>query len=67
VKKSKGFTRLQKGLRPAHLQINNSNGEVSNVEENDEQRGEPKQLGGITGRGFLPGQSDQAQQVSLRN
>jgi hypothetical protein len=22
VKKSKGFTRLQKGLRPAHLQIN---------------------------------------------
>jgi hypothetical protein len=27
------------------------------VEKNDEQREEPKQLGGITGRGFLPGQS----------
>jgi hypothetical protein len=27
------------------------------VEKNDEQRDQPKQLGGITGRGFLPGQS----------
>jgi hypothetical protein len=31
--------------------------EVSNVENNVEQRVEPKQLGGITGRGFLPGRS----------
>jgi hypothetical protein len=30
---------------------------VNNVEKNDEQREEPKQLGGITGRGFLPGRS----------
>ena len=27
------------------------------MEKNVEQRGQPKQLGGITGRGFLPGQS----------
>jgi hypothetical protein len=31
--------------------------EVSNVENNVEQRVEPKQIGGITGRGFLPGRS----------
>jgi hypothetical protein len=31
--------------------------EVSNVEKNVEQRVEHKQLGGITGRGFLPGRS----------
>jgi hypothetical protein len=31
--------------------------EVSNVEKNDEQRVVHKQLGGITGRGFLPGRS----------
>ena len=30
---------------------------VNNVEKNEEQREEPKQLGGVTGRGFLPGQS----------
>ena len=27
------------------------------MEKNDEQREQPKQLGGITGRGFLPGRS----------
>jgi hypothetical protein len=27
------------------------------VEKNENQRAEPKQLGGITGRGFVPGQS----------
>jgi hypothetical protein len=31
--------------------------ERNNVEKNVEQRVEPKQLGGITGRGFLPGRS----------
>lgn len=31
--------------------------EVSNVKNNAEQRDQPKRLGGITGRGFLPGQS----------
>ena len=30
---------------------------VNNVKNNDDQRSQPKQLGGITGRGFLPGHS----------
>jgi hypothetical protein len=30
---------------------------MNDVEKNDEQREEPKQPGGITGRGFLPAQS----------
>lgn len=30
---------------------------MNNADNNDEQREEPKQLGGVTGRGFLPGQS----------
>jgi hypothetical protein len=45
--------RLQMGPRLAHI----SEGRVNNVEKNDEQREQPKQLGGITGRGFLPGRS----------
>jgi hypothetical protein len=34
-----------------------SEGRVINMEKNVEQREEPKQLGGITGKGFMPGQS----------
>jgi hypothetical protein len=30
---------------------------VNNVQKNAEQRQQPKQLGGITGRGFMSGQS----------
>jgi hypothetical protein len=30
---------------------------VCNVKNNDEQRSQPKQLGGCTGKGFVPGQS----------
>ena len=30
---------------------------MNNVKNNDDQRSQPKQLGGITGRGFLPGHS----------
>jgi hypothetical protein len=30
---------------------------VGNAEKNVEQRKQPKQFGGITGRGFLPGRS----------